>query len=101
MRVIKLKMNKFSLVRIFGGSSWLAVRLHRLKLAIAGATSLRWSARFPAGTPTPLRTYPIRYYTEKGPARVHSQTVAPSLDTITLLLRLLGSITGHGMLARR
>ena len=36
MRVIKLKMNKFSLVRNFGGSSWLAVRLHRLKLAIAG-----------------------------------------------------------------
>lgn len=31
----------FPLVGIFGGSSWLAVRLHRLKLAIAGATSLR------------------------------------------------------------
>ena len=31
----------FPLVGFFGGSSWLAVRLHRLKLAIAGATSLR------------------------------------------------------------
>lgn len=28
---------------------------------------------------------------------MHSQTVAPSLDTLTLLLRLWGSITGHGM----
>ena len=64
-------------------------------------------ARFPAGTPTPLLTanlltpnLRILRYTKRGPARVHSQIVGPSLDTITLFNTIIGERNGsmgHGM----